>query len=120
VVTKDPFAPLPITVRLGAAAALCALTLGSPTVRAAPVRVFVVAAVLGLVVASLCPRTPGTRRLARAASAAIAVGLVLAMGARHSQVVLLLAFALALAGPPAWRSLCPRNRGVLASIHRDG
>lgn len=123
--TRDPFAAVPTTTRLWAAAVLCALSLGltwsyGAPVKDAPVRLFVVAAAAGLLVAALRARTPATQRLARAATAALTVALALVLGHGSRAGVLVLALALLLAAPPAWRRPIPVNRGVLASIHRHG
>jgi hypothetical protein len=77
------------------------------TVSAAPVRLFVVAAVLGLVVAAARARTQTTQRLARVATVALTVALALALGHGSGPVALLLALALVLAAPPAWRTRVP-------------
>jgi hypothetical protein len=110
-VTRDPLAPIPTTARLSAAAMLCALSLGLDwsvtTVSAAPVRLFVVAPALGLLVAALRPRTRATQRLARVATVALTVALAYALGHSNRQVVLLLAVAVVLAARPAWRSRVP-------------
>lgn len=82
------------------------VTPGSLTlVSQAPVRVFVVIAVLGLLLAAVRPRTPATQRLARAATAAVAIAL--AVSTRQSAVVVPLALALTLAAAPAWRRPVP-------------
>lgn len=110
--TRDPFAAVPTTRRLWAAAVLCALSLGmawsySVAAKEAAIRLFVVAAVLGLLVAAWRPRTPATRRLARIATVALAIALALALGHSSRQVMFPLAVALVLAAPPAWGSRAP-------------
>jgi hypothetical protein len=107
---RDAFATVP-TVQLWAAA-LCGVSLGMSwnypvLVRDVPIRLFIVGAGVGLLIAALRPRTPGTRRLVRTATVALTVALALALGHGSGPVVLVLAFALVLAGPPAWRSPSP-------------
>jgi hypothetical protein len=107
-VTRDPFVMVPTTARLWAAAVLAALSLGlawssAAPGRDAPVRVFVVAAVGSLLVAALRARTPATQRLARLATGALTLALVLSLGHRTAPIALVLAMALILAAPPAWR-----------------
>jgi hypothetical protein len=103
-VTRDPFAAVPTTRRLWAAAVLCALSLGmawsySVAAKEAAIRLFVVAACR--------PRTPATRQLARIATVALAIALALALGHSSRQVMFPLAVALVLAAPPAWGSRAP-------------
>jgi len=111
-VSADPSRILSTTLRLSAASLLCVLALGmawsysagsAVLVRQAPVRLFVVAAALGLAATALRSRTPATQRLARTATAALGVAIALALGHGQGPVVLLLAVALILAAPPAWR-----------------
>ena len=91
-------------------------TRGSLTmVSQAPVRVLLLAAAAGFVVASW-RRTATTRRLAKVATGALVGALALALSHRDVNVVLLLAAALAFAAPPVFLR---DDHGVSRQISRQ-
>jgi len=84
-------------------------TLGSQS----PARVFLLGAAVALLYTATRTRTPGTRRVARLATAALLAGLALAAAARSPLTLVCAGFALALVVGPAWNTRS--TGGVLAS-----
>jgi hypothetical protein len=86
------------------------------TVAQSPLRLFLVVAALGFVVAALHRRTGGTRLLVRLATLALGWAVVYAVGHGSFRVAALLVIALALTVPLVWRGRGHSRRpGVLAT-----
>jgi hypothetical protein len=141
-VIRDPLARLPTGLRFGLAAVLSLLALGLPwrtafwtfagrcdgrgacgpemartTGAESPARIVLVGAFLALAAVAIRTRTPATRRIARAGTGCLAIAAALAAADRSVPILVCGLAALALTGPPAWRS--GPNRRIFGTAPLD-